>query len=85
MPRTTSQDFIDRSTQEPDVIYVHNDSGIAFVTPDGIGRYWFDSEEEAIEEYGDDMPTEGVDHICDYDECLLGDDEDRTYCPGGMA
>ena len=82
MSRTISADFVDRSTQEPDVIYVHNESGVAFVTPDGIGRHWADSEDEAVEEYGDDLPIEYVDHMCDYEVCDLND---KTYCRGGMA
>jgi len=82
MTRTISADFVDRSTQEPDVIYVRNEGDAAFVTPDGIGRYWFDSEDEAVEEYGDDLPIEYVDHICDWDECDLNDND---FCRGGMA
>lgn len=82
MPRTTSQEFVDRSTQDTDVIYVHEDAGLAFVTTDGIGRYWFDTEEEAVEEFGDDLPVTYVDHICEYEVCDL---TDSTYCTGGQA
>ena len=38
-----------RDQQETEVIYVLPD-GSAFTTPDGEGRYWFDSKEAATEE-----------------------------------
>lgn len=41
-----------RDEQETDVIYVCP-VGSAFITTDGVGRFWFDSEEEAQEEFGD--------------------------------
>uniref|UniRef100_A0AAU7GZQ5 Uncharacterized protein n=1 Tax=Streptomyces phage Kamino TaxID=3158857 RepID=A0AAU7GZQ5_9CAUD len=51
--------MITRENQEVDVIYVLPD-GTAFVTPDGAGRYWYDSEEEAVEDY---LYTERVEYI----------------------
>ncbi|WJN63006.1 hypothetical protein [Streptomyces phage phiScoe25] len=42
--------MITRETQEVDVLYVLPD-GTAFVTPDGAGRYWYDTEEEGVEDY----------------------------------
>lgn len=37
----------DRSWQETDVVYVLAD-GSAFFSPDGEGRIWYDTEEEAM-------------------------------------
>jgi hypothetical protein len=34
------------------IYYVEKDD-VYFVTPDGIGGYWYDTEEEAREEHGD--------------------------------
>lgn len=42
--------IIDRDNQEADVLYVLPD-GTAFVTPDGVGRYWYDDEDEAALDY----------------------------------
>lgn len=55
---------ITRDNQEPDVLYVLPD-GSAFVTPDGEGRYWYDSEEEAEEDYGFIERTEYIDSVED--------------------
>lgn len=46
---------IDRDTWEADVIYVNLD-GSALRTPDGIGAYFYDSEEEAIDDHLEDGP-----------------------------
>jgi hypothetical protein len=43
-----------RAEQVPDTIYVTPD-GQAFYTPDGVGRTWYDSDEEAMAEHGDDL------------------------------
>lgn len=40
-------DANDRSWQRTDTVYVTPD-GSAFFTPDGEGRIWYDSEEEAM-------------------------------------
>ena len=48
--------LVTRETQEPDVIYVVEDSW-AFVTPDGIGRFFYDSLEEAQEAHGEETPV----------------------------
>jgi hypothetical protein len=57
MSSTTSTDeLITRATQETDTIYVTSDEW-AFVTPDGEGRYWYESLEEAQEQHGDDLPV----------------------------
>lgn len=83
MARITSVEaFVDRATQDADVIYVHDKSGMAFVTTDGIGRYWFDTVDEAIEEFGDDLDITYVDHICDYEECEFNTE---NFCAGGQA
>lgn len=70
--------YVDRTTQTPDIIYVHDETGQAFVTPDGVGRYWYDSEDEAIEEMGE-LPVEYVEHMCDWEEC---DIPEHGYCQG---
>lgn len=50
---------VTRDNQEPDVIYVGEwDDPVfkgetIFVTPDGIGRYYYDSIEEARDDVGD--------------------------------
>jgi hypothetical protein len=41
---------ITRDNQVPDVLYVLPD-GACFVTPDGVGRYWYDDEDEAALDY----------------------------------
>lgn len=56
--------WVTRENQEPDVLYVLPD-GSCFVSPDGIGRYYFDAEHEAFEEYGDDIETEWVEGASD--------------------
>lgn len=57
----TSRETVTRETQEIEVIYVgpevdEDKPGGVFVTTDGIGRYWYDSVEEAQEQHGDDLP-----------------------------
>lgn len=44
-------DLNDRSWQRDDVIYLMPD-GSAFFTPDGEGRLWYDTEDEAVDESG---------------------------------
>ncbi|WJN62692.1 hypothetical protein [Streptomyces phage phiScoe10] len=53
---------ITRENQEADVLYVLPD-GTAFVTPDGLGRYWYDSEEEGEEDYAFIERTEYIDGV----------------------
>ena len=47
---------MEREQQKTDVIYVTPSGGV-FVSPDGIGRIWYDSEEEAAEQHGDHLET----------------------------
>jgi hypothetical protein len=47
---------VTRQTQEPDTFYVCPD-GAVFLTPDGEGRYWYDSLREAQEDLGDIWPV----------------------------
>lgn len=42
---------VTRDSQECDVIYVNSDE-VAWFTPDGIGRIFYDSVEEAREDTG---------------------------------
>lgn len=53
-----------RDQQETDVFYVCPNDQV-FVTTDGIGRFWYDTLELAVEEFGtlpvvslDDMPED---------------------------
>jgi predicted acetyltransferase len=50
---------ITRKNQRTDTIYVGQD-GSVFVTPDGEGRYWYDSVAEAQAQHGDDLPIRHV-------------------------
>lgn len=43
---------VSRATQEPDTIYVLPD-GLAFVSPDGVGRIHYETVEEAVDEHGE--------------------------------
>lgn len=43
---------VTRDNQQPDVIYVSYIENTIFVTPDGIGRIYYDTIAEAIEEHG---------------------------------
>jgi hypothetical protein len=54
MPRTThySHLVVTRKNWRTDTIYVEPD-GSAFVTPDGVGAYFYDSQEQAEAEYVD--------------------------------
>ena len=66
MPTITrhQQGTVSRDTQKPDTIYTATDEG-AFVTPDGTGRYWYDSLAEAQDAHGDDLPVIYLDHMPD--------------------
>lgn len=46
-----------RETQRPDTFYRNVETDAVFLSPDGIGRFWYDSLEEAEEEHGDDLPV----------------------------
>lgn len=35
----------------PDRLYQDTRTGLFFVSPDGVGVYWYDSRAEAIEDY----------------------------------
>lgn len=51
---------ITRDNQQADVIYVRTDGREVFFTPDGEGRIWFDSLDEAIDETG-------LTWVCEFD------------------
>ena len=44
---------VDRDTQRPNIIYVHPLTNEAFVSPDGVGRFYYDSVHQAYDEHGD--------------------------------
>lgn len=50
--------LITRANQRPDVIYrVLDEAGdMFFVSPDGEGRFWYDTLAEAQAQHGDDLP-----------------------------
>ena len=51
---------ITRANQQVDVIYEvldDNDGESYFVTPDGEGRYWYETLDEATEQHGDNLPV----------------------------
>lgn len=84
---TTHVAFVDRSSQEPDVLYVMPDETTWF-TPDGVGRiYLFNdaeqtdpmTEAQAIGEVDPDRIVH-VEHACDYEVCDMVDG--RTHCGG---
>lgn len=55
----------ERNTLKVDTIYFDRSCGQYFVTPDGVGGYWYDTYAEAEEQHG---KTEliSVDEILDY-------------------
>lgn len=64
----TTQHTATRETQKTDRVYAVGDPespGLVFVTPDAVGRYFFDSIEAAREDQGDDLPLVVLEH---YDE-----------------
>jgi hypothetical protein len=55
-----------RETLKVDRIYKERSSGQYFVTPDGIGCYWYDTLEEAREQHGDTGPIISIDELSDF-------------------
>lgn len=49
-------DYFLRDEQEADTIYEMPD-GSVFYTPDGIGRVYYDTIEDALADMGDDAPV----------------------------
>lgn len=46
---------IPRSRVATDTLYFERASNCYFITPDGIGCYWFDTLDEVRDQYGDEM------------------------------
>lgn len=46
------RDTVTRQTQQADTLYVLPDDLGFFVSPDGEGRFWFDTLTEVVEQYG---------------------------------
>ena len=51
-----TQETVTRDTQKADTVYALPGGGY-FVSPDGEGRFWFDTLEELEDQYGDDAHT----------------------------
>lgn len=52
-----------RSDLRVDVFYRSLISEFIFFTPDGIGGYWYDTLEEAIEQHGDEYEVLFIDNV----------------------
>jgi hypothetical protein len=57
-----TRDRITRDNQQPDVIYSGDlyGSRTVFVSPDGVGRFYFDTIRQAREDMGEDLPVRHV-------------------------
>jgi len=62
---------------KPDVIY-ETVEGDIFVSPDGIGRLWYDSVDEAYEQHGTDLPV-----VVGWDDKAEGYDNFGSYVGTG--
>jgi len=51
-----------------DKLYFDSSRQMYFVTPDGIGCFWYDTEEEAREQHGfeEDEEVEEIDRLSDF-------------------
>ena len=47
-------------------IYLETSSGQYFVTPDGVGCFWYDSYEEAVDQHGVTGDLEEVEKLSDF-------------------
>jgi hypothetical protein len=54
-----------RESLTVDTIYKERKSGLFFVTPDGVGCFWYDTLEEARGEHGDTGPLITIDELED--------------------
>jgi len=87
MPTISHVEYVDRSTHEPDTLYVQPD-GDVWMTPDGVGRIWlFEDAEQTVpmteltarDETGITRIVH-VEHTCDYEVCDMADG--ATRCSG---
>lgn len=87
MPTTHHTEYVDRTTQETDTLYVMPDETV-WMTPDGEGRiYLFEDAEQTIpcteltarDETGITRIVY-VEHACDWDRCSMADG--ATRCSG---
>lgn len=53
---------VHRGNQEPDRVYVRTGDEAAFVSPDGEGRYWYDTPHQAFDQHGV-LPVTYVDQV----------------------
>lgn len=56
---------VDSEDIVPDRLYYVMKYDMYFVTPDGIGGYWYEDEDEVIEQYGEVGTVHTVDEITD--------------------
>lgn len=49
-----------------DKLYFDSSRQQYFVTPDGIGCFWYDTEEEARDEHGIEGDLEEIDRLSDF-------------------
>jgi len=55
-----------RNELEINTIYRETSSDTYFVTPDGIGCFWYDTEEEARDQHGDTGDILEVEKLSDF-------------------
>lgn len=55
-----------RSSLIVDTIYRETSSGTYFVTPDGVGCFWYDTYEEALDQHGDTGDVEDIESLADF-------------------
>lgn len=60
------ENILSRSQLQAEQLYFVEKSRVYAVSPDGVGIYWYDTEEEVFEQHGDLGPTIFVDDITDF-------------------
>jgi hypothetical protein len=54
---------VTRENQAAEHMYVLEDGRVFVVAPDGVGRYWYDDEDEAHEQHGEDVAVHYVEDV----------------------
>lgn len=55
-----------RDSLTVNTIYLELESGLYFVTPDGVGCFWYDTLEGAQDQHGDTGDVEEVEKLSDF-------------------